>query len=137
MTEWNPNDYSRHSSLQQAMAAEQLALLVLNGTEHVLDVGCGVGNITAEIAARVSRGRVVGVDPSWDMISFASNLYVRQVRRHVHPLGPFGLGPTRRRREDEGHARGLIRRELPEQLLRFLSGQGSLSWLVLGREGDG
>lgn len=77
MTEWNPADYSRHSTLQQVMADEQLALLTLAGTERVLDVGCGVGNITAKIAERLPHGTIVGVDPSWDMISFATNLYAR------------------------------------------------------------
>ena len=53
------------------MAQEVLALLDLNGSERILDVGCGEGKITAEIASRVQRGSVVGVDPSHDMISFA------------------------------------------------------------------
>jgi trans-aconitate 2-methyltransferase len=72
MTEWNAPGYARIAGLQEAMAAEVLALLDLKGTEHVLDLGCGNGKITAEIAARVPRGRVVGVDVSTDMIAFAS-----------------------------------------------------------------
>ena len=54
------------------MAQEVLALLDLNGSERILDVGCGEGKITAEIASRVPRGSVVGVDPSHDMIGFAT-----------------------------------------------------------------
>src|SRR5262245_30114843 len=73
MTEWDANEYSRQSSLQQAMAGEVLALLDLQGTERVLDVGCGDGQITAEVAARVPHGSVLGVDPSRDMIAFASS----------------------------------------------------------------
>lgn len=73
MTEWHANDYSRQSSLQQAMAEEQLSLLTLEGAERVLDVGCGDGKITAEIAARVPRGSVLGVDPSRDMVDFATS----------------------------------------------------------------
>lgn len=73
MTEWNANEYARQSSLQQAMASEVLARLDLQGTERVLDIGCGNGKITAEIAARVPRGSVLGVDPSRDMIAFASS----------------------------------------------------------------
>jgi trans-aconitate 2-methyltransferase len=57
MTEWNAPEYDRLSGLQHAMAEEVLALLDLTGTEHVLDVGCGNGKVTAEIAARVLRGR--------------------------------------------------------------------------------
>jgi trans-aconitate 2-methyltransferase len=72
MTEWHAGDYHRHSSLQQAMAEEQLGRLTLDGGERILDVGCGDGKITAAIAARVPRGSVLGVDPSRDMIAFAS-----------------------------------------------------------------
>ena len=71
-SEWNAAGYARISGLQQQMAAEALALLTLAGTERVLDIGCGQGKVTAEIAARVPRGRVVGVDPSRDMIDFAT-----------------------------------------------------------------
>jgi trans-aconitate methyltransferase len=73
MTEWHADDYSRQSSLQQAMAEQQLAKLTLQGTEHILDVGCGDGKITAAIAARVPSGSVLGVDPSRDMIAFAAS----------------------------------------------------------------
>ena len=72
MTEWDAAEYSRRSSLQEAMAQEVLALLDLRGSERILDVGCGDGKITAQIASRASKGgSVVGVDPSRDMISFA------------------------------------------------------------------
>ena len=73
MTEWNAAEYSRRSSLQEAMAQEVLALLDLTGSERILDVGCGEGKITAEIASRAPRASVVGVDPSGDMISFAQS----------------------------------------------------------------
>jgi trans-aconitate 2-methyltransferase len=64
MTEWNAADYERISGLQLAMAEEVLALLDLNGARRILDVGCGNGKITAEIAARVPHATVLGVDPS-------------------------------------------------------------------------
>jgi trans-aconitate methyltransferase len=54
------------------MAEEQLSLLDLEGSEQILDVGCGDGRITAKIAGRVPRGSVLGVDPSRDMIAFAT-----------------------------------------------------------------
>src|SRR5262249_4279494 len=83
MTEWNASDYSRQSSLQQAMAEEQLSLLTLAGTERVLDVGCGDGKITAEIAARVPHGWVLGVDPSQSMIAFGSSHFGPPVRANL------------------------------------------------------
>src|SRR5271170_7121328 len=72
MTEWNASEYARISTLQAAMASEVLALLDLKGTERVLDAGCGNGKTTAEIAARLPHGSVVGVDASADMIAFAA-----------------------------------------------------------------
>ena len=71
MTEWNASGYARIAQLQKAMAGEALALLQLKGSERVLDVGCGNGNVTAQIATRVPEGSVVGIDPSADMIAFA------------------------------------------------------------------
>src|SRR5271169_1472649 len=73
MTEWHASDYYGQSGLQKAMAEEQLSLLSLEGAERILDLGCGDGKITAEIATRVPRGSVLGVDPSRDMVAFASS----------------------------------------------------------------
>lgn len=73
MTEWDAKDYARISGLQKVMADEALGLLTLKGSERVLDVGCGDGKITAEIAARLPQGAVVGVDPSVEMISYAQS----------------------------------------------------------------
>lgn len=53
------------------MASEALSLLDLKGTERVLDLGCGNGAVTAQIAPRVPDGSVLGVDSSADMIAFA------------------------------------------------------------------
>jgi trans-aconitate 2-methyltransferase len=83
MTEWNAAEYSRISELQKAMAEEGLALLDLKGSERVLDVGCGDGKITAEIAARVPRGSVLGVDASQAMISSATSHFGPAVRPNL------------------------------------------------------
>ncbi|HXX17047.1 MAG TPA: methyltransferase domain-containing protein [Candidatus Eremiobacteraceae bacterium] len=72
MTEWDAAKYVRRSSLQESMAQEVLALLQVNGSERVLDIGCGDGRITAQIAARVPHGSVLGIDASHEMIAFAS-----------------------------------------------------------------
>jgi trans-aconitate 2-methyltransferase len=74
VTEWNAAEYARLSALQAAMAEEVLSLLRerLRGDECVLDVGCGNGKVTREIAALVPHGSVVGVDASAKMIEFSS-----------------------------------------------------------------
>src|SRR5262245_16437892 len=72
MTEWDAGRYREQSSLQKWLADEHLASLTLGGDERVLDVGCGDGRITAEIADRLPRGSALGIDPSTQMIAFAS-----------------------------------------------------------------
>jgi trans-aconitate 2-methyltransferase len=74
-TEWNPDAYRRISALQQWLAERSLAGLALQGDERVLDVGCGDGRVTAEIAAQVPRGAVVGVDASRAMVDGARTTF--------------------------------------------------------------
>lgn len=68
---WDASEYARNSAAQQGWALELIAKLALAGTESVLDVGCGDGKVTAELARRVPRGRVTGVDSSPEMIGLA------------------------------------------------------------------
>jgi trans-aconitate 2-methyltransferase len=81
VTEWDAARYAQRSQLQEAMADEVLALLALEGSESVLDIGCGDGRVTAQIATRVPRGSVVGVDSSCDMIAFAASHFTPA----IHP----------------------------------------------------
>lgn len=75
MTEWNASGYQSVSSLQEAIATEQLARLTLGKHDRILDIGCGNGKITAAIADRVPQGSVLGVDASQNMIAFAQKNY--------------------------------------------------------------
>jgi len=68
---WNPADYARHSQGQERWAKELFTLLDPKPQESVLDIGCGDGRNTAEIAKLVPQGRVIGVDRSSDMVQFA------------------------------------------------------------------
>jgi trans-aconitate 2-methyltransferase len=72
---WNAADYATNSSVQHGWARELIARLRLRGDEHVLDVGCGDGKITAELARLLPRGSVLGADASAEMISFAKNRF--------------------------------------------------------------
>src|SRR5262249_2890950 len=68
---------ARGSTLQQRLARKMLMSVPLKGTEQILDVGCGDGKITAEIAAQVLQGSVLGVDLSRNMIDFASKNFTQ------------------------------------------------------------
>lgn len=72
MTEWNAARYHEISIPQQAWGRRVLERLGLEGSECVLDIGCGSGRLTAEIAERVPAGRVVGVDRSAAMVEKAA-----------------------------------------------------------------
>jgi len=76
MTEWNASGYNRVSALQKWLADESLTAVELAGSERVLDIGCGDGKITAEIAERLPTGSAVGIDPSERMIEFARAHFV-------------------------------------------------------------
>ena len=70
-TVWNAADYAANSAAQQIWARELIAQLHLRGDEHILDVGCGDGKVTAELARAVPKGSVTGIDASPEMIRFA------------------------------------------------------------------
>lgn len=72
---WDAPGYVRASDEQQAWGRELLDKLGLKGGERVLDIGCGDGRLTAEIARRVPGGFVLGVDSSEAMIAFAREHY--------------------------------------------------------------
>lgn len=73
--DWNAGDYAKHSSIQQEWARELFAKLNLQGSETILDLGCGDGKVTAELAAAVPRGSVLGVDNSSVMLELAQETY--------------------------------------------------------------
>ena len=72
---WSAADYATNSKVQHAWARELIAKLKLQGNERILDVGCGDGKITAEIAQAIPKGETVGVDASPQMIEFAEKAY--------------------------------------------------------------
>jgi trans-aconitate 2-methyltransferase len=71
MSDWNAERYHDVSSPQQAWGRKVLARLPLTGSEKVLDLGCGTGRITEEIARRLPDGYLVGVDRSDAMVETA------------------------------------------------------------------
>lgn len=75
---WNANEYSKNSQFQYELGMAMLAEYKFKGDEHVLDVGCGDGKTTYQIALRVPDGNVTGIDSSESMIQFAKKNYTTQ-----------------------------------------------------------
>jgi trans-aconitate 2-methyltransferase len=88
MTEWDAKAYSERNAVQKWVADQHLAGLRLDGTERVLDIGCGDGKITAEIARRLTSGSVLGIDPSIQMVAYAKAHFAGT----VHPKLAFAVG---------------------------------------------
>lgn len=72
---WDPADYHKSSPSQKVWARELIEKLGLSGNERILDIGCGDGSVTAEIASRLPHGAVAGIDSSREMIRFARKQY--------------------------------------------------------------
>jgi trans-aconitate methyltransferase len=72
---WNAADYDRHAAAQRRWAAELLDRLRLEPGECVLDIGCGDGKVTAEIARRVPAGSATGSERSPGMVAHAHSAY--------------------------------------------------------------
>jgi trans-aconitate 2-methyltransferase len=68
---WDAGLYDAISDMQLGWGIKVLDRIELTGDENVLDAGCGTGKVTALIAERVPRGRVIGVDASRSMIDEA------------------------------------------------------------------
>jgi SAM-dependent methyltransferase len=85
---WDGALYAANSAHHRRFDDWFFASLPLAGDERVLDVGCGSGELTAELAARVPAGRVVGLEPQPSMLALA--------RRVARPNQGFVAGPAQR-----------------------------------------
>jgi trans-aconitate 2-methyltransferase len=89
---WSGADYDRLSTPMEAMGREVLERLPLEGSETVIDAGCGSGRVTEALIARLPSGRVVGVDASASMIDAARERLGDRAELHVADLVTFDLG---------------------------------------------
>lgn len=66
--EFDGEKYPKASSHQKEWGTRIIEELQLHGDERILDLGCGDGVLTAELARRVPNGYVLGIDASQGMI---------------------------------------------------------------------
>jgi len=69
--EFDGEKYKLASSQQKAWGRKLIAELEFKGGERILDLGCGDGALTAELAKFVPDGFVLGIDASESMIATA------------------------------------------------------------------
>jgi trans-aconitate methyltransferase len=70
---WNADQYDAKHTYVPRYGADVLKLLAPGKGERILDLGCGTGHLTAQIAA--SGARVVGLDAAPQMIEKAREAY--------------------------------------------------------------
>ena len=96
-SDWDATAYDRLADPQARWGRAVLGRLVLEGTETVLDAGCGSGRVTEELLDRLPRGRVVALDASASMLDEARRRLARHrdrvqfVRADLLDLGPAVL----------------------------------------------
>ena len=69
--EFDGEKYQKAPKHQQEWGNSLVSELTLNGNEAILDLGCGDGRITEQLALLVPDGKVVGIDASIGMIETA------------------------------------------------------------------
>jgi trans-aconitate 2-methyltransferase len=69
--DWDAATYDRLPIPMTRWGETVVGWLDLTGDEQVLDAGCGTGQVTATLRARVPRGRVIALDGSPSMIERA------------------------------------------------------------------
>lgn len=67
--QWNPDLYAANASFVPALGHAALAMLAAGADDRILDLGCGDGVLTADIAA--TGASVLGIDSSEPMLAAA------------------------------------------------------------------
>ena len=72
---WNAEYYKNNSDKQFQLGMSVLKSVPFRVNEIVLDVGCGEGRLTTEIAKRIPNGKILGIDISANMIHEAQKSF--------------------------------------------------------------
>jgi trans-aconitate 2-methyltransferase len=68
---WSPEQYEKFSNHRRRPFADLTARVGATSPEIVIDLGCGPGPLTLDLAKRWPRARVIGVDSSAEMLEDA------------------------------------------------------------------
>jgi trans-aconitate 2-methyltransferase len=73
--EFDGDKYKQASEHQKSWGKKLITELEFKGSERILDLGCGDGVLTAEMAKLVPNGSVLGIDASENMVETARKDY--------------------------------------------------------------
>ena len=71
---WNPDLYHKFQAQRSAPFYDLLALVDIRENLKVIDLGCGTGNLTLELAGTLPNSHVTGLDSSPQMLDKAASL---------------------------------------------------------------
>ncbi len=68
---WSDEAFDAVSVSQAEAGMELIDMTEVKSGDAILDIGCGAGNLTLELARKAPKGMVVGIDPSAEMLDMA------------------------------------------------------------------
>lgn len=68
MSDWSASQYSKFKQERTLPAIDLANSIKCGNANTVLDIGCGIGNSTAVLAAKFPSAKVTGADNSDDML---------------------------------------------------------------------
>lgn len=74
---WDPATYLRFADHRIRPGLELMARIPLDAPRLIVDLGCGTGHLTADLARRWPEAHVIGVDSSVEMLGTAASLNTR------------------------------------------------------------
>lgn len=75
MADWNATQYLRFEKERTQPSIDLINRIEVCNPLNILDVGCGPGNSTAQLAIRYPNAKITGIDSSSDMIGRARSDY--------------------------------------------------------------
>ena len=75
--------YKNNSISQYSQAGQLLKLINIHDSFSILDIGCGHGNILAELSTLAPNGKSIGIDSSRNMISLAQSSFPNEIYKNL------------------------------------------------------
>jgi trans-aconitate 2-methyltransferase len=84
--EFNGEAYKQSSTHQKEWGTRIISEIHFSGREHILDLGCGDGVLTALLAGLAPQGYVLGIDSSQGMIEVARRIQRSNLRFELRDI---------------------------------------------------
>jgi trans-aconitate 2-methyltransferase len=81
---WDPDRYNQFKQERSAPFEDLIALIRVRPGLHVLDLGCGAGDLTRSLAERLPESDVLGIDSSAEMLVKSESLAAGEERFNLH-----------------------------------------------------